>query len=129
MHFQYNPYIWFYLSAAAALFFVTVYAAYKRRVNWLWVLTQAMVFFWCIGFALQISGSNLKTAVTCYLVANDFVGVKSPVVWLLWALTITGKNTWLTRRRVILLFVLPLVDRKSTRRTPVTSASRMPSSA
>lgn len=109
MHFQYNPYIWFYLVGAAVLFFVIVYAVSKRTVHWLWVLTQAMVCFWCIGIGLQISGTNLKTAVFWYLLANDFVGCKIPVVWLLWALVITGKKNWLTRRRVISLFAFPLV--------------------
>lgn len=109
MHFQYNPYIWFYLGGAAVLFLGTVYAAAKRTVHWLWVLTQAMVCFWCLGMGLQISGTSLKTAVFWHLVANDFVGCKVPVVWLLWALVITGKNSWLTRRRVMSFFALPLV--------------------
>ncbi|MGE5551025.1 MAG: hypothetical protein ACM3ZC_10930 [Bacteroidota bacterium] len=53
MHFQYNPYIWIYLGAAALLLLVTVYTAYKRVSDGLWIVTQVMVALWCVGFALS----------------------------------------------------------------------------
>lgn len=109
MNFQYNPFIWIYLSGAILLFLITAYTIYRRVADGLWILTQALVIFWCLGFALQISGTDLRTAAFWYLAANDFVGFKTPVIWLLWALKVTGRSSRLTRLRVALLFVLPVV--------------------
>lgn len=108
MNFQYNPYIWIYLSGAILLFLITAYTIYRRVADGLWILTQALVIFWCLGFALQISGTDLKTAAFWYLAANDFVGFKTPVIWLLWALKITGRRSRLIWLRVALLFLLPV---------------------
>jgi signal transduction histidine kinase/DNA-binding NarL/FixJ family response regulator len=109
MHFQYNPHVWVYLGGATLLFLVVAYTIHKRDADRLWIAAQVMVIFWCVGFALQISGADPKTAAFWYIFANDFVGFKVPVVWLLWALTVAGKRSSLTRLRVILLFVLPVL--------------------
>lgn len=108
MNFLYNPYIWIYLSGAILLFLIAAYTTYRRVADRLWLLTQALVIIWCLGFALQISGTDLKTAAFWYLAANDFVGLKTPVIWLLWALKVTGRRSRLTRLQVALLFVLPV---------------------
>ncbi|KUO73051.1 MAG: hypothetical protein APF77_20480 [Clostridia bacterium BRH_c25] len=109
MHFQYNPHIWIYLGGAAILFLVMSYTAYKRVADRLWIVAQVMVILWCLGFALQISGTDLNTTAFWYLAANDFIGLKVPVIWLLWALTVAGRKSRLTRLRVTLLFVLPVI--------------------
>jgi len=109
MLFQYNPYIWVYLGGAAMFFLALVYVVNKRITDRFWIVTQMMVIFWCLGFALQISGTDLKTVAFWFLVANDFVGLKVPVVWLLWALTVAGRKSWLTRPRVMMLLVLPVI--------------------
>ena len=44
-----------------------------------------------------------------YVIANDFIGLKVPMVWLLWAVRVAGKKRWLTRPRIALLFTLPVV--------------------
>ena len=109
MHFQYNPHIWFYLSGALLLAFVMLYEIRKEVANRLLIITQGMMLFWGLGSALQISGADLKTTVLWYLLANDFVGFKIPVVWLLWALVVSGRRSWVTRRHILLLLALPLL--------------------
>jgi PAS domain S-box-containing protein len=109
MHFQYNPYIWVYLGGAAMLLLVTAYMGYKRAINRFWMTTQIMVIFWCLGFAMQISGTDFKTVAFWYLAANDFVGMKVPVFWLLWALLVAGRKSWIARRRMLLLLIFPLL--------------------
>lgn len=84
-----------------------VYVAYKRVVDHLLTLMQVMTAVWCLGVALQICGANLKTAVISYLVANDFVGFKIPVIWLFWSLVVAGRRKWLTKARVIGLLAIP----------------------
>lgn len=109
MVFQYNPHIWDYLAPAGMLLLIVIYTAYKGNAHRLWIITQAMVIFWCVGYAVQISATDLKTAAFWYHAANDFVGWKVPVVWLLWTWAVTGKKGWITRFRVLLLFALPIV--------------------
>jgi len=109
MHFQYNPHIWVYLGTAAILLPVVAYTAYKRAADRLWIITQAMVILWCLGYVMQISTTDLKTAAFWYLVSNDFVGLKAPVIWLLWALTVAGRKRQITRLRVTLLLVFPVI--------------------
>jgi PAS domain S-box-containing protein len=83
------------------------YTVYKRIFDWLWIATLGMVAFWCLGYALQVSGADFFTVSFWYRCANDFVGWKSPVVWFLWALTVAGQR--ITRQRVMLLFAIPVV--------------------
>lgn len=109
MHFHYNPYIWVYLGGAVMLFLVTCYTVYKRVTDRLWIVMQATVIFWCLGFALQISGTDLKTAAFWYLAANDFVGLKVPVIWLMWSLAVIKGKRRLPRLGIALLFLLPAV--------------------
>jgi len=91
------------------LFLIVAYAAYKRVGDRLWIITQVMVIFWCLGSALQVFATDLKTIVFWYHAANDFIGFKVAVVWLLWALTVAGGKSRLTRSRVALFFVLPVI--------------------
>jgi len=109
MNFQYNPYIWVYLGTALLLILVVAYTSYKQIRDRLWTVAQLMVAFWCLGFALQISGTNLETAAFWYHAANDFIGFKVAVVWFLWALTVSGRKDRLTRGRVLMLFALPAI--------------------
>lgn len=109
MQYQYNPHVWIYLGTAAILLLVVAYTAYKRTADRLWIVTQAMLIFWCLGYAMQISATDLRTTAFWYLAANDFVGLKVPVVWLLWALSVAGKKRRITPRQVMLLLILPLL--------------------
>lgn len=109
MYLQYNPHIWIYLTGAAVLLLVVAYTVHKRAAERLWIVAHVMVIIWCLGGALQISAVELKAAAFWYLTANDFVGIKLPVVWFLWALSVAGKKSWITRNRVALLFVFPVI--------------------
>lgn len=110
MVFVYNPYIWIYLVAAAALLATFVFTIYKKSRDYLWAILQLMVMFWCVGFGLQISSPDLDTARFWYLAANDFVGFKTPSVLLLWSLMITGRKSLITKSRFAALFIIPLIS-------------------
>jgi len=109
MNLQYNPVIWIYLVVASVLLLIVAYVSRKRIAEPLWILMQILVIIWCLGFALMVSVSDLKTAGFLYLAANDFIGLKTPVVWFLWSLSVTGRQHWITRGRVAALFALPVV--------------------
>jgi diguanylate cyclase (GGDEF)-like protein/PAS domain S-box-containing protein len=64
------------------------------------------VGFWCLLYALEaaLPGITLKTAVA----KAEYLGIGSvPVLWLLFAVRYTGLDSALSRRRIILLFVVP----------------------
>ena len=109
MVFVYNPYVWIYLVAAAALLATFVFTIYKKSRDYLWAILQLTVMFWCVGFGLQISSPDLDTARFWYLAANDFVGFKTPSVLLLWSLMITGRKSLITKSRFVSLFIIPLI--------------------
>jgi len=109
MQLQYNPIIWIYLAVASVLLLLVTYAACKRVAEHLWIIMQIMVIIWCLGFALMVSTSDPGLASFFYVATNDFVGLKTPVVWFLWALSVTGRQYWITRGRVAALFALPVV--------------------
>nr|WP_242854442.1 histidine kinase N-terminal 7TM domain-containing protein [Oxobacter pfennigii] len=101
--------MWVYIGTATVLLLVVAYTTYRRVAGRLWIATQAMVIFWCLGYALQISGADIKTAAFWYLASNDFVGFKVPVIWLLWALRVAGKKNLFTRRQPSLLLIIPII--------------------
>lgn len=105
MQLQYNPYIWVYLASTGVLTTAMAYMRYKKSADRFWMLTSSMVVFWSLGFAVQVSVTDLRAAALSYIIANDFVGLKAPIVWLLWALSVTGAKSWLDKRRIALLFL------------------------
>ena len=105
MPLQYNPFIWVYLVSTGVLLTVMGYMRFRKSADRLWMLTGSMVVFWSLGFAVQISVTDLRVAALSFILANDFVGFKSPVVWLLWALSVAGAKKWLNKRRIVLLFL------------------------
>ena len=105
MVFVYNPYVWIYFAAAAALLATFIFTIYKKSRDYLWAILQLTVMFWCVGFGLQISSPDLDTARFWYLAANDFVGFKTPSVLLLWSLMITGRKSLITKSRFVSLFM------------------------
>ena len=109
MVFVYNPYVWIYFAAAAALLATFIFTIYKKSRDYLWAILQLTVMFWCVGFGLQISSPDLDTARFWYLAANDFVGFKTPSVLLLWSLMITGRKSLITKSRFVSLFIIPLI--------------------
>ena len=84
MSLVYNPFVWVYLISALALLITFVLSVAKKSRDYLWQIIQLMVMFWCIGFALQISCTDLKDMFFWYVIDNDFVGMKVPCVLLLW---------------------------------------------
>jgi len=64
---------------------------------------------WSIGYAFQLVSADLASN----LLLNDieYLGIVTvPVAWLLLALRYTGRNQYVTRRNVLLLFVIPALD-------------------
>jgi diguanylate cyclase (GGDEF)-like protein/PAS domain S-box-containing protein len=63
---------------------------------------------WALGYALELSCADLPTML--FWVKVYYLGiVLVPMMWLILALQYTGQDRWLTRRRLSLLAIMPLV--------------------
>jgi signal transduction histidine kinase len=63
---------------------------------------------WSFFYALEIAAPSLDAKLL--LAGVQYIGITTlPVFWLIFLLEYTGREKWLTRRNVILLFVLPTI--------------------
>ena len=63
---------------------------------------------WTVAYILELAGTNLETK--RFWDAIKFTGVTAtPVFWLAFALEYTGRKTWMNTRRLLLLFILPII--------------------
>jgi PAS domain S-box-containing protein len=71
------------------------------------ILTLA-VAGWSLGYALEMLSADLASAV--FWAKQEYFGiVMLPLTWLLFALEYTGRERWLTRGRLLLLLIEPIV--------------------
>jgi PAS domain S-box-containing protein len=72
------------------------------------VLLMAATTYWTVFYALQLVSADLASNI----ILNDieYPGIVTvPVAWLLLVLSYTGRDHYLTRRNVLLLFIVPVV--------------------
>jgi len=111
MHWQYTPYIWLLLVSAAVAAALGIYAGRHRRdvpgATPFVVLTLAAMV-WSLANALEMAGADLPTKLF-WANVQYFSYVTLPVAWLALALEYTGRDKWLTRRRLAWLSVEPVI--------------------
>jgi len=108
MSWQSNPYI-------LALFVATVLAAamavtgLRRRSTpgaIAFVALMIGVTFWNLGYAFELGTPNLQSKIFWSKV--QYLGIVSvPLVWLLFVVRYTRRDTWFTARNLILLSIIP----------------------
>ena len=110
MHFQYLPYLWFLLASTVITVALGLYAWRHRTVLRAtpFVALMSLATLWSFANGLEMAGADLPTKLfwanvqyLCY--------VTIPVVWLALALQINGRGEWLTRRRLALLMIIPMI--------------------
>jgi PAS domain S-box-containing protein len=111
MHWHYTPHIWLLVTSAAIAAALGFYAWRHRRdvpsAPPFVVLTLA-VTVWSLANALELAGADLFTKL---LWANvQYLSyVTLPVAWLALVLAYTGRDKWLTGRRLALLSIEPVI--------------------
>jgi PAS domain S-box-containing protein len=94
---------------AAALSTGLAYYAWSRRPatgSTLFTLIMLAMAQWALAYALEVGSSTLTTRIIW--AKFQFLGaVILPVAWLIFVLEFTGNETWITRRNVLLLSLLP----------------------
>jgi PAS domain S-box-containing protein len=110
MHVQYTPYILPLLASAVGTAALGIYAWRHRAVPGavpFTVLTLAIVI-WSLAYALQLASVDLPAK--CFWNQVQYPGnVAMPVAWLALALQYTGRDRWLSHRRLAALAIVPLL--------------------
>ncbi len=110
MHFQYIPYIWILFASAMVTAALGIHAWRQRTVPGAtpFAILMLVAVIWSLANALEMAGTDLPTKLfwanvqyLCY--------VTLPVAWLALALEYTGRDKWLTRRRLAWLAIEPLI--------------------
>ena len=110
MYWQYNPYALVLFIAAAVSAVLALYTWRRRPAHGATPLTLLIlsVAEWSVGYALELGCTSMADKV--FWAKLEYLGiVMVPVTWLALALQFTGQERWLTRRRLALLVVVPIV--------------------
>ena len=109
MVFQYSPFVIPLLIAGSIAVGLVFYVSRLRSrpgATPLLFLSIATVI-WTLGYALEIGGSDLLTKVFWGKV--QYVGITGvPLAWMAYALQHADRGDWLTRRRLMLLLIIPV---------------------
>lgn len=110
MHFHYTPYLWLLAVSSAVIAILMVYAWRHRTVLGAapFAATMLLVTICTVGNALEVAGADLPTK--SFWANVQYLGYAgTPVGWLVLALQFTGRGHWLTRRRLAVLAIIPLI--------------------
>ena len=109
MSWSFTPYSLLPLLAALCTAALAIYAWQRRnRTARLFALVALAACFWAVCRTLQVLGADLATEVFWFEIG--FAGaVAAPLAWAVFAVEYTGRDRWLTPRRVALASVIPLV--------------------
>ena len=110
MHLQYTAYAMLIAITAALSAALTVIAWRRHDVRAAkpFVLLTLAIFEWSLGYAFELSSADLATQIDwAKLEYFGIVGV--PLTWFVFTLIYTGREQWLSRRKLILLAVEPLI--------------------
>jgi len=110
MHFQYINYIWVLLVSAVITAALGIYAWRHRAVPGAtpFAILMLAAVVWALANALEMAGADLPTKLFWANVQYLCYGTV-PAAWLVLTLQYTGRDQWLTRRRLVLLTIEPLI--------------------
>jgi PAS domain S-box-containing protein len=110
MDWQYTPFVFPLLIAGTTATMLALFAWRHRSVPSTTSLSVLMlaIAWWSLAYTLQLSYEGLQTKIVFNNLA--FLGiVVVPAAWLAFAIEYTGRGQWLTRRRILLLALVPLL--------------------
>lgn len=109
-HWQYTPHLKPLLATSAATLLLLIYVWRRRRTPGAKPLAALVLSagIWSLANALKL-GATLLPAKLFWANVVYLGVVIAPVAWLLFALAYTGRERWLTRRRIFTLSLIPLL--------------------
>jgi PAS domain S-box-containing protein len=110
MIWQYNPYsIPLFMLAAAMVVLVPMLWRYRQAPGGTpGIAFLLAVALWAAGYALELGNSDVNRQL--FWAQFEYLGITSlPLIWWAFAAQFTGHSQWLTRGRLLLLGIEPLV--------------------
>lgn len=110
MQFEYSPYILPLIAAAAISAWICIYAWSRRTTAGAIAIAglSVMLTIWLLGYALEISGTNLQTKLLSGKV--QYIGISlAPLLWLIFAYNHANPTRMMSHRWMGLLAVVPLI--------------------
>jgi len=110
MHWQLSIFILALIVSVFVAGMISVYSWRRRQTPGATsiALMMAAMAVWCFGYALELWTTDLE--VMLFWVKISYLGVVSaPVFWLTFALEYSGREQWLSRRNLALLFIIPFI--------------------
>jgi PAS domain S-box-containing protein len=110
MDWQYTPYVFPLLIAATIAAMLALFAWRHHSAPGARSFAALMfaAAWWATAYALQLSRGDLQAKIVFCNVS--FLGVVAvPTAWLAFAIEYTGRGQWLTRRKLLLLAIFPLL--------------------
>jgi PAS domain S-box-containing protein len=111
VHWQFTYLLVPLLLAAGLALALALYALRRRRALGArpFALGMLALACWSLAYALELSSTDLSTKALCTRV--EYLGIATvPVAALALALQFTGRGRWLTRRRWLLLAIVPAIS-------------------
>ena len=110
MDWEYSPYI-IPLLIAAIISLAFAFYAWRRRTipgATAFLVLVLAVAIWSIGYSLEIASTDLAAKI--FWAKVQYLGIVTvPVAWLTFALQYTQRDTWLSRRILATLAIVPLI--------------------
>jgi len=110
MAWQYTPYILLLLLGTLISVGLAMYAWQRQSVPGAasFIVLVLAIAGWCLGYSLEILSIGLSAKIFWGKV--QYFGITTlPVAWLTFALQYTRRESWLTRRNLLLLAIIPLI--------------------
>jgi diguanylate cyclase (GGDEF)-like protein len=101
------------LLFAATLIVSLSVVAWRRRITAgapaiYFCLCMALLAIYTLSYALELSSNTLDAIL--FWIKFEYLGIPTMIpMWLLFALSVTGRGNWITPRRIAVLFIIPLV--------------------
>ncbi len=110
LHFQYVPVIWPFLIAAVVTLALAIYAFSHKNAKGAipFAFTMLLTSLWAGSYALEIAGGDLPTK----LFWTNFQTISYtvvPALWLIMVFQFIERESWVNKRNILLLLVLPLI--------------------
>jgi len=111
VHFQYTPYILPLVISSIISGVVAIYV-WRRRATASGAMAFVMLALasaeWSFGYALEIAGADLPTKI--FWGKSQYIGIITvPLAWVIFTYLHSTQGTWMTRRNVTLLSIVPFI--------------------
>ncbi len=105
---MYSPYSVLLLVTAIVSLYLSVFVLKKYPNYKFFFLFLVSSAIWSFGYAMEIWSGDINAKILW--AKFEYIGITTiPVAWFITILQYTGKDKWLSRRNIFLLFIMPAV--------------------